>query len=339
MEPSNTPSTDSTSRPKSRAVFKSLAKWLLWLAGLGLFVGLILNQGFAELLSALRQIGWAIVLIAFYQFVPLLLNTIAWWMLTAKRESPGLGRLFLFRWICQSANNLLPVAQVGGEFIRARLLAHSAGGATAATTVMVDFTLGILTQAIFTIIGILLLIHQLGAGDQPQYLLFGALIALIPLLLFYMVQRLGLIGVVANFISRLFPGEKWRLLAGGMHTVNEMVILLYQRHGLILSTFVLQLLAWFSGAVETWLVFYFLGQAISAVDAVIIECVAYAARSMAFIIPGALGVTEAALILVGSLMGIDAGSSLVLAMVKRIRELSIGIPGLLLWMRMENHKM
>jgi len=339
MDTSDTTTVESTAKPQARTVFKRLGKWLIWMLGLGLFVGLILNQGINELLVALSKIGWAIVLICAYQTIPLLLNTLGWWTLTDQQASPGLYRLFLYRWICQSANNLLPVAQVGGEFIRARLMAQSTRGPAAATTVMVDFTLGILTQAIFTIIGVLLLIQQVGAAEQSQYWLFGAVIALIPLLLFYLAQRLGLIGVAAKFISRVFPAEKWQPLVGGIHSLNETVILLYQRHVVILSTFVLRLLAWFSGAVETWLVFYFLAQPISAVDAIILESVAYAARSMAFIIPGALGVTEAALIMVGSLMGIGAGSSLALAMVKRIRELFIGIPGLLLWMRMERQRM
>ncbi len=327
-----------TSKSRRRTVLFRLGKWLLWMAGLGLFISLILNQGMGELLAALSKIGWAIVLISFYQVVPLLLNTLGWWVLLDKQVSPGFGRLFLFRWICQSANNLLPVAQVGGEFIRARLLAHSSGGSTAATSVMVDFTLGILTQAIFTLIGVLLLITQVGVGEQTQYLFIAALFAFIPLLLFYVVQRLGMIGLGAKLMAKMLPSEKWQQLAGGMHTVNETVMLLYRRHSLILSASLLRLSAWFSGVLETWLVFYFLGHPIGIGDAVIFECVGYAARSMAFVIPGAVGVTEAALVLVGSLMGVGAGPSLVLAMVKRIRELLIGVPGLLLWVNMENRK-
>ena len=338
METPNTTIVESTSKPRRRAVFFRWGKWLLWMAALALFVSLILSQGMGELLAALSKIGWAIVLICLYHIIPLLLNTLGWWVLMDKKATPGLGRLFLYRWICQSSNNLLPVAQVGGEFIRARLLARSTGGSVAATSVMVDFTLGIITQAIFTVIGVLLLISLVGAEEQAQNLLFAALLALVPLLLFYVVQRLGMIGLGARLVSSLVPGEKWQQLVGSIHTLNETVMSLYRRHVLILSGSALRLLAWFSCAVETWLTFYFLGQPISVVDAIIFECVGYAARSMAFVIPGAVGVTEAALVLVGSLMGVGAGPSLVLAMVKRIRELFIGIPGLLLWMRMENRK-
>jgi len=328
---------DGTKPGRLASLFR-YAKWPLWILGLVLFVSLILDQGLAELLAALSKIGWAIVLICVYHTIPLLLNTLGWWILLEKPAPVGLGRLFLFRWVCQSANNLLPVAQVGGELIRARLLASFTGGSAAAASVVVDFTLGILTQAIFTIIGVLLLISVIGTGEQTQNLLFGALIAFVPLVLFYVVQRLGMIGTGAKLVSSLLPGEKWQQFVGGVHTVNETVMSLYRRHVLILSGSVLRLLAWFSCAVETWLTFYFLGQPISVVDAIILECVGYAARSMAFVIPGAVGVTEAALVLAGGLMGIGAGPSLVLAMVKRIRELFIGIPGLLLWLGMENRK-
>jgi len=186
---------------------------------------------------------------------------------------------------------------------------------------------------------VLLLFGLIGSGEQTQNLLLAALIAFVPLLLFYVVQRLGMIGTGAKLVASLLPGEKWQEFVGGVHSVNEIVMSLYRRHALIFSGSALRLLAWFSCAVETWLTFYFLGQPISAVDAIIFECVGYAARSMAFIIPGAVGVTEAALVLAGGLMGIAAGPSLVLAMVKRIRELFIGIPGLLLWSAIENRKM
>jgi len=312
------------------------AKWPLWLAGIGLFIGLILSQDTDEIFAALKQVGWAVLPISAFQAMPMMLNTLGWYLLINRGEGPSLGCLFLIRWVGQSVNNLLPVGQVGGDMLRARLLArYSPRRSTAAATVMVDFTLAILAQALFTIAGVMLLISAVGLKDQTQYILLGTLLAVIPLIMFYMVQRLGMIGLGARLAHKLLPGEKWQQMIGGAHAMDEAVRRLYSHHIRVFSSSILRLMAWFAGSVETWLIFYFLGMPITWVDAIIFESIAYAARSIGFAIPGALGVTEGALMLVGSLLGIGAGPSLAMAMVKRVRELLTGIPGLLVWMSME----
>jgi hypothetical protein len=56
-----------------------------------------------------------------------------------------------------------------------------------------------------------------------------------------------------------------------------------------------------------------------------------AARSAGFMIPGALGVQEAALLAVGGLVGLPVETAMIIAVVKRLRDIVIGVPGLLVW--------
>ena len=59
------------------------------------------------------------------------------------------------RWIGESVNGLLPVLQVGGNIVKASLLARTGvGGAVAGATVVVDVTLVMLTQVVFTVVGL-----------------------------------------------------------------------------------------------------------------------------------------------------------------------------------------
>jgi lysylphosphatidylglycerol synthase-like protein len=80
-------------------------------------------------------------------------------------------------------NRLLPVAQVGGDFVLARLLAESGTpGPTAGASVVVDATAGLLTQLAFALVGIGLLIRQLRQASQALPAisglgLFGLLLA------------------------------------------------------------------------------------------------------------------------------------------------------------------
>ena len=51
-------------------------------------------------------------------------------------------------------------------------------------------------------------------------------------------------------------------------------------------------------------------------------------KAAAFLVPGALGVLEGSFIVFGALFGIGADASLAMALAKRVRELALGLPGI-----------
>lgn len=59
------------------------------------------------------------------------------------------------------------------------------------------------------------------------------------------------------------------------------------------------------------------------------------ARSAAFIIPSGLAAQEAGFVLVGALFGLPPSIALAVSMLKRARELVIGIPGIVRWQWIE----
>jgi len=59
------------------------------------------------------------------------------------------------------------------------------------------------------------------------------------------------------------------------------------------------------------------------------------ARSAGFLIPGALGVQDVTLVMIGKLVGIPIETAILIAVAKRLREISIAVPGLLLWQWIE----
>ena len=54
-----------------------------------------------------------------------------------------------------------------------------------------------------------------------------------------------------------------------------------------------------------------------------------------FFVPGALGIQEGGYVVVGRLLGIPAEMGLALALIRRVRELAFGIPGLIAWQIIE----
>ena len=85
------------------------------------------------------------------------------------------------------------------------------------------------------------------------------------------------------------------------------------------------------GVVETWVTLWAMGLGGALAPAFVIESLGMAARSAGFIVPGALGVQEGGLVVVAGLYGIPADAAIALSMVKRARELVVGVAGLLMW--------
>ena len=62
-----------------------------------------------------------------------------------------------------------------------------------------------------------------------------------------------------------------------------------------------------------------------------LESLGQAARSTGFAIPGALGVQEGGFLVVGLQLGIPGEVALGVSLVKRVRDVLLGLPGLASW--------
>jgi hypothetical protein len=58
-----------------------------------------------------------------------------------------------------------------------------------------------------------------------------------------------------------------------------------------------------------------------------------------FPVPGALGVQEGGYVVVGSLLGIPGDAAFALSLIARVRELILGIPGLVAWQVIEARRL
>ena len=58
-------------------------------------------------------------------------------------------------------------------------------------------------------------------------------------------------------------------------------------------------------------------------------------HSAAFLVPGALGALEGGFVLFGALLGVPADIALAISLAKRVRELALGLPGLIVWQWVE----
>lgn len=301
------------------------------LVGIALFTAVLIWQGGYELVAALAAAGWGLALVAAWHLVPLAIDSHAWRVLFA-RPRPGFARILWGRWIGESINGLLPVAQVGGDVAKARLLIlRGLAGAEVGATVVVDTTLAVATQMAFAVLGVLMLLALLDRPGLAWGLTLGIAVMLVLVAVFYRLQRGGLFAGIAGVLKRLAGGRAWLDFVGGAQALDRAIGAIYARPAVVARAAAWRMLGWLVGVGEVWLALYFLGAPVSLADALMLEALGQAVRGAAFAIPGALGVQEGGYVILGALVGLDGDTALALSLSKRVRELALGLPGLVAW--------
>ena len=303
-----------------------------FLAGAGSLVALLFWQGVPEVGRALGVAGWGLLLVALFHVFPLLLDGLGWWRLLPSAERPRIRRILLDRWIGESVNTLLPVMQVGGPVVRVRLLMRDGvSGGRAGASVVVDVTLLVLSQIVFTILGILLLVPMLGGAGLVGPAVAGVAVMATAIGFFTLLQRRGMFGRIAKRLAKFAGSSALGSAADGAERLDRNILESYADNAALRDSFFFHLAGWVIGTGEVWLALYFLGHPVPLVTAMLLESLGQAVRAGAFVVPGALGVQEGAFLLLGRALGIPPETALALSLSKRCRELLFGIPGLVVW--------
>jgi putative membrane protein len=303
--------------------------------GFSLVVYLVIDSGTAEVAHAMLVVGWWLIPITLFHVVPVTFSALSWRELLPTASRPDALIVFRIRWIRESINSLLPVAGVGGDVVSVRL-AHlkSVPGAQAAASMVVDTTLGVVTQLIFVLSGVLLLL--LRSTERSSLLvavvvLIGMGLLFVAITAFVLFQHRGLFAGFAKFASGLLSAKWLSTFAPSASTIDDAVVATYRSGWIMWRAGLLRLVGWAAGVGEIWLVMQSLGQPMGMIDAYILESLGSGVRAAAFIVPGALGALEGSYVLFGALFGLPADIALVIPLSKRVRELALGVPGLLVW--------
>jgi putative membrane protein len=307
------------------------------IAGLCLSVWLLQSYGVGRIIDLLHHAGWfGILVVVAFHVVQILFSALGWRTIagpTAPR--PSLRTYMIMRWIREAVNNLLPVGQIGGEFVVARLLQRSGMKlAPAIAGTVADLTMEMVTQIIFTLLGLLLLLHSVGDGGIAGYVVSGLLIASMVAASFFGSQWLGLASGIEKGLMRLGRSFGWSATANvtGLH---EALIGCYRSPSRVACAALWQMVSWVLGGVEVCLALHFLGHDVGIVPGLIIESLGQALKAVGFAVPGALGVQEGGYIIICQVFSLSPELAIALSLMKRLREVGLGLPGLLAWHRAE----
>jgi putative membrane protein len=304
---------------------------LAGLAGALLAAVLVMHYGLRDVVDLVAQAWAGILLIVAFHLLQLWPTALAWRVLMPN-GAPSRELLTLLRMIREGINNLLPVAGIGGPVVAVRLLSRRGmAPADAVAATVVDITVELVTQIVFTLLGLALLVVILKTFPLAAPLLIGlAVIAAMGAALLG-AQRLGLARVAERAAARF----GWTHGVAGVH---EAIAALYRRPARLGWSAAWHLLAWGLGAIEVWLALHFLGHGAGLARCFVIESLGQTIKAASFAIPGALGVQEGGYVVLCGLFGIVPDVALALSLIKRVRELALGAPSIALWLRLERRR-
>lgn len=303
------------------------------LIGLTGFIGLLVWQGIGDVTYLLATVGWGLLAVTAFHLIPMLSSSVCWRTLLPAKHRLPLVRLLVARWIGESVNSMLPVAQIGGEFAKARwIMRYGVASSAAGSSVVVEVTVSLLTQIIFTMIGLTTLLFYLDLNSHLVIEIAVGMIVMMTLLVaFYSSQRQHLFGKTASLVHNIVGGDQWLSLSGGAAKLDQAIVEIYRHKKILAAASAWRLCSWLIGIGEVWLIMYFLGQPVSLTEALLLESLGQAIRAGGFLIPGSLGIQEGGFLLLGAVLGIPPQTALALSLAKRVRELLLGIPGLITW--------
>ncbi len=304
-------------------------KFLRWIGlgiGVGLFVWLLLRSDLPAVLLLLRDFRWRFAIVLAFYVVIFGLDTWGWKfaLRPAMRRIPW-RLLFRARLAGEAINYVTPTAWIGGEPVKAVLLAerHGIPITEGMASVVVAKTTFALSMLLFILLGL-----GVALATQPlSASLLRWVWIVLPILgfllgLFLLAQFLQPFGRTASLLRRWRPSWFERVGAK-LKAWDEAVVSFYRQspHS-VLWSLGFHFLGWIAGALEVCMILWLLGIPVSLPTAVSIEALWVLLKSGTFLIPASLGVSEGIGLLVCVGLGISSVAGLALGLIRRARELT-----------------
>ncbi|MBV8615971.1 MAG: flippase-like domain-containing protein [Acetobacteraceae bacterium] len=304
----------------------------LALVGLLLATLLVGSFGFHTVTSAVGRAGWGgFALVCAWQlviFVPLGLG----WDQVARARAIRRPMLFVWgRMVRDASANCLPFSQVGGFVFGTRaVMLHGLSWPLATATTLVDITAEFLAELAFIAIGLSILLARVPRADRvavPIEVGLGLLILGAIVFLGLQHRAAPLFARVAErIVGRRVGGARQRLAA-----LHAEMMAIYGHAGRLFASFALHLLGWLASGFADWIAFRAIGVPIHVDAALAIEALLSGVAAAAFLVPVNAGIQEASYAGFGALFGAPPEMSLAVSLIRRARDVAVGVPILLVW--------
>ncbi|HEX4273099.1 MAG TPA: lysylphosphatidylglycerol synthase domain-containing protein [Rhizomicrobium sp.] len=304
------------------------------LAGLVAAIYLVWSIGFDAVFAAIARAGFGgLGLLCLYALVVFVSLAFAWYFLLPPAQRRPVTSFYIARLVRDSIAEISPFSPVGGMVAAARLMIlKGMGSSYAAASVAADATTEAMAQVVFLAFGLGLgftqFRHLQGSGPVTEGMLAVLLLAVPGIALLIFLQKKG-----ASFAERL-AGRFFPQMKEGV-SFRAAIEELYDSKTRLAASSAFHLLGWIGGGVGTFVSFRLVGGHIGLLNAVALEALLSTLRSIAAPVPAAIGVQEWGYAMLAPLFGLPAEMGVAVSLLKRAREIVLGVPALIYWQSVE----
>ncbi len=300
--------------------------------------GLLVRQvGWASIRETLGMLGWSYFIVLAYPISWMSLNTSGWRSaLPAPFARFSLWRLAGIRLAGETFNSLLPSGYVGGEPLKAKLLARYIPLREAAASVLIAKA----AQSIGLVFFVGLGLTVGGRPDRPSLFHQPTELAAVAMLatgiaLFTLLLSRRSFSRIGRWLHQL-TGHPW------LKTQEERLVALDDSLGVFYREGKARFLAsilwhgagWICGALEVALIFHLLGHPIGWRESWFIGALAQLAAVIGLFAPAGVGMYEGGHYLAAQILGLPPALGVSVALIRRVREIFWDVVGLGLFWRL-----
>ena len=311
------------------------------LALLGLLIALLLVGwfGVGNVATAVSRIGVAeFGLIVGWQLVLFVVLGLGWNTIMPAHAIRAAWVPIWGRMVRDASSNCLPFSQVGGFIFGARAVTlHGVEWHTATASTVVDVTAEFLAQIAFAGIGLAILLARAPGSGLVVPLEVGLALAVMACFAFVWLQQGA--GTMFARLGRRIAGQWFNDAQERMDILQTELGLIYGHTPRLIAGFLIHLLGWLCAGAAGWIAYHALGVPIDFDDALAIEALLSAAAAIAFLVPVNAGVQEAGYAGLGAIFGVAPEISLGVSLVRRARDIVVGVPILLVWQFVEMRRL
>jgi uncharacterized protein (TIRG00374 family) len=284
-------------------------------------------MGVGEVLHHLAVVKWSFPAVLLVAFLWHLSNSLAWgFAFPPGAFKPPFPTLLRAKLAGDAVSQLTPLANLGGEPLKAYLLRGQAPTSLGLAAVVVNKTIQVLTGLVFSSLGFLMVVfywdlpHPLPRSVQ---LGLAAVLAASGLAIWglYRQQR-HLFTSLLGLIRRLGVKTDWiESKMAKARRIDGHIGHFYHRHkGRLAAVVACHALGWLLGTCETWVILQALGVDIDFAVALLLTSLSVSINSLFFFMPSNIGVLEGSQVFLFLSLGLNPAAGLSLGIVKRLRK-------------------
>lgn len=308
-----------------------------FVAGVLLFFLFIYFIGPSQIWENIKKLSWQnFIILLFLRFVHSLLRTVCWKNVIQPHERKiSFANLYRARLAGDAIGYLTPSAQLGGEPIRA-MMVNKSNLEKSLASVIVDKTIELMTQILFTIIGVIIAITLISFPGKYEYLLIAFVLGAAFIAIFsFIKQKQGFFIWIIKILKKLKIRFKFiERRETRIKEIDDHISHFYKNHKKIfLIVFVLHSFIFLLWTTEIYLTLLFIGaEGVTLIKSYLIVSLG------AFVVlmpttPASLGTYEITYVTIFILLNLGADTGMTLIVIRRIILLIWAGFGLLLMLK------